>query len=266
MGIPLLSGRDVRQTDTPTAPFVALVSQAFVRRYWPDGNPLGWHIEIGNRDRTIVGVVGDVRVRGLERDSEPQVYVAWQQADGVSPWFAPKDLVVRTAGDPRLLASSLRRIIHRADPGQPVSEVRSLSDIVEADTAPRRVQLWALGAFAGIAFLVAAVGIHGLLAFTVSSRKQEIGVRIALGAKPGDIARMTLGEGFKLAVIGIAGGGVLAYGAGTLLQSLLAGAKPWDFETFAAAALLSLAMTGAGSLLPAIRAARVDPTTAMRAD
>jgi putative ABC transport system permease protein len=160
----------------------------------------------------------------------------------------------------------LRRIIHQADPGQPVSDVRLLSDIVEADTASRRVQLTVLGSFAAIAFLLAAVGIHSLLAFAVSSRTQEIGVRIALGARPSDIVYMTVGEGLKLAAIGIAAGGVLAYGAGRMLESLLAGAKPWDPQTFAAAAALVLAMTVAGSLVPAIRAVRVDPTTAMRAE
>lgn len=266
MSIPLVAGRDVCQTDTPTAPFVALVSRSFVRRYWQTGNPLGQRINIGNYDRTIIGVVGDTRVRGLERDSEPQVYVSWQQASGVSPWYAPKDLVVRTAGDPASLASSLRQIVHQADPGQPVSDVRTLSGIVEAETAPRRVQLTVIGAFAAIAFLLAAVGIHGLLAFAVSSRTQEIGVRIALGARPSQIVSMTVIEGVKLAAIGIVAGGVLAYGAGRLLESLLAGAKPWDLQTFAAAAALALAMSGAGSLLPAIRAARVDPATAMRAE
>jgi predicted lysophospholipase L1 biosynthesis ABC-type transport system permease subunit len=266
MGIPLLEGRDVRQADTGTTPYVALVSQSFVRRYWERGNPLGQHIDIGNHDRIIVGIVGEVRVRGLERNSEPQVYVSWRQADGVSPWYAPKDLVVRTTGDPASLASSLRRIIRQADPGQPISDIRPLSDIVEADTASRRVQLIVLGAFATIAFLLAAVGIHGLLAFAVSSRTQEIGVRIALGARAGDIVYLTVSEGLKLAVIGTLAGGALAYGAGRLLESLLAGVKPWDPGTFAAAAVLSAAMTVAGSLAPAIRAVRVDPATAMRAE
>jgi hypothetical protein len=266
MGIPLLVGRDVRPSDTRTAPRVALVSQSFVRRYWTSEDPLGRHIDIGNHDRIIIGVVGNIRVRGPERNSEPQVYLSWQQPDGVAPWYAPKDLVVRTKRDPATLSSSLRRIIHEADPGQPISDVRTLSDVVEAQTAPRRVQLIVLGAFAAIAFLLAAVGIHGLLAFAVSSRTQEIGVRIALGARPADIVYMTVSEGFKLAAIGIAAGGVLAYGAGGLLQSLLAGGKPWDLATFAAAAALSLAMTVMGSLLPAIRAVRVDPTTAMRSE
>jgi putative ABC transport system permease protein len=266
MGIPLLAGRDVRQADSPKAPYVALVSQSFVRRYWPEENPLGRHIEIGNHERTVIGVVGDIRVRGLERTSEPQVYLSWQQDDSVSAWYAPKDLVVRSSADPAALVSSLRQIIHRADPTQPVSNVQTLSDVVEAQTASRRVQLAVLGAFGVVAFLLAAVGIHGMLAFAVSTRTQEIGVRMALGAQRSDILRATVGEGFRLAAAGVAMGAVLGYGAGRLLQSLLAGIDPWDPATFAAAAALSLTMTLAGSLLPAIRAVRVDPTIAMRAD
>ncbi len=266
MGISLLAGRDVRQTDAHTAPFVALVSQSFVQRYWPNENPLGRHIDIGNHDRIVIGVVSDIRVRGLERSSEPQVYASWQQPDGVAPWYAPKDLVLRTTGDPASLVSSLRRIIRQADPGQPVSDVRSLNEIVEAETASRRVQLAVLGAFGAIALLLAAVGIHGLLAFAVSSRTQEIGVRIALGARHADIINMTVGEALKLAAVGIVMGCVLAYGAGGLLQSLLAGVKPWDPGAFAVAVALSLATALTGSLLPAIRAVRVDPTTAMRAE
>ncbi len=266
MAIPLLSGRDVRESDTRTAPFVAIVSQSFVRRYWPGENPLGRHIDIGNNQRVVIGVVGDIRVRGLERSSEPQVYVSWEQADGVSPWYAPKDLVVRTAGDPNRLVPALRRIIHGADPAQPISDVRPLADIVQAETGSRRVQLAVLGAFAAIAFLLAAVGIHGLLSFAVASRTQEIGVRIALGARSTDILGLTVGEGLRLAAIGTIGGAAIAYGAGRLLESLLAGVKPGDPEAFGAAAILVVLMTLAGSTLPAVRALHVDPATAIRAE
>jgi putative ABC transport system permease protein len=266
MAIPILAGRDIAPSDTHHAPAVALVSQSFVRRYWPGENPLGRHFEIGNLDREVIGVVGEIKVRGLERISEPQVYLSWQQSDGISTWYAPKDLAVRTSGDPAALAASLRRIIHQADPGQPVSDVQLLTDIVDAETATRRVQLAVLGAFGAIAFLLAAVGIHGLLAFAVSSRMQEIGVRMALGARHRDILSMTVGEGFKLGAIGMIAGAALAYEAARLLESLLAGVQPGDPGTFSAAVILAMTMTGAGSLLPAMRALRVDPTTAMRAE
>jgi predicted permease len=267
MGIPLMAGRDVRESDAKHAPYVALVSQSFVKRYWPgEDDPLGRHINIGNHDRRIIGVVGDIRNRGLERSSEPQVYLSWLQPDDVSTWYAPKDLVVRTAGDPNSLISSIRRIIRETDRTQPISEIQTLTDIMEDQTAFRRVQLTVLGAFGAVALLLAAVGIHGLLAFAVSSRTQEIGVRIALGAQRSDIFSMTLGEGAKLAGIGMLLGIALAYGAGRLLQSLLADIKPSDLSTFATAVVVTIAMTFAGSLMPAIRAVKVDPTVAMRAE
>jgi len=208
----------------------------------------------------------EIRVRGLERNSEPQVYLSYKQAERVHPFYAPKDLVVRSAGDPAALAPALRRIIKEADPAQPVSDVRLMNEIVEGETATRTVQVRVLGAFALVAFLLAAIGIHGLLAFAVSSRSQEIGVRMALGARPGDILSMILREGLLLAAAGIVIGAGLAYGAGRAMQSLLAGVDPADFETFSAAVVLALVMTLAGSLLPAVRAVRIDPLNALRAD
>jgi predicted permease len=263
MGIPLLSGREIREQDTHSAPLVAIVSRSFVERYWPGENPIGRRFDVGNHVRTLVGVAGEVRVRGLERSSEPQVYLSWQQTDNVSPFYAPKDLVVRTQGDAAGLIPSLRRIVHEADPGQPIADVRLLADIVESDTASRRAQLAVLGAFGGVALLLAGVGIHGLLAFAVSTRTQEIGVRIALGAQRFDILRMTVGGALRLAMIGIVVGAASALVAGRALESLLAGVPPSDPAAAAVAVALALATTFGGSLLPALRALRIDPTTAM---
>jgi putative ABC transport system permease protein len=266
MGIPLRMGRDVAESDTRESSMVALVSDSFVKRYWPGEAPVGRQINVANFDRTVIGVVGEIRVRGLERNSEPQVYLSYKQAERVSPFYAPKDLVVRSAGDAAALAPALRRIIKEADPAQPVSDVRLMNEIVEGETATRTVQVRVLGAFALVAFLLAAIGIHGLLAFAVSSRSQEIGVRIALGARPGDILSMILREGVLLAAAGIVIGAGLAYGAGRAMQSLLAGVNPADFATFGAAIALALVMTLVGSLLPAVRAVRIDPLNALRAD
>ena len=264
--IPLLAGREVREGDGKDAPYVAVVSQSFVQRYWPRENPLGRHIDFGNHEREIVGVVGDIRVRGPERSSEPQVYLSWKQPDGVSTWYAPKDLVVRTAGEPEVLAPALRRIVREADASQPVSDVQTMRAVVEAETGSRRVQVYVLGAFAAMAFLLAAAGIHSLLAFAVSTRTQEIGIRVALGARPGAIAGMLLRDGVRLAAIGVAAGGLAGYGAGRLLESVLAGVKPGDPEVFGAAGLVAAAMVVLGSLWPAVRALRVDPAAAIRAD
>ncbi len=266
LGIPLLSGRDVSESDSFDRPFVAVVSASFVRRYFGGDNPLGRHFDFGVHDRTIVGVVGDVRVRGLERASEPQVYLSYKQENKESDWYAPKDLVVRTKGDPTSVAPALRRIIREADPEQPVSDVQPLSEIVGKETTSRSVQAIVLGCFALIAFLLAAIGIHGLLSFAVANRTQEIGVRMALGARSADILGMTLRDGFVLAGIGTIVGAALAYAAGRALQSLLAGIQPGDLATFAAAIAAAVVMTIAGSLLPAMRAIRVDPVTAIRAE
>jgi putative ABC transport system permease protein len=267
MGIPMLMGRDVGDLDTPDSLFVAVVSDSFVRKFWPGENPLGRRFDFGNHQRTVVGVVGNIRVRGLERSSEPQVYMPYRQHnENVSTWYAPKDLVVRASGNTAALAPALRRIIREADPQQPISSVRMFADIIEEQTAPRRVQASVLGAFALVAFLLAAIGIHGLLSFAVSNRTQEIGVRIALGAQRSDILGMVMRDGIVLAAIGIVVGVAFAYGAGLQLQSLLAGVHPGDAPTFLSAVVLCLVMTMAGSLIPALRAVRVDPTTAIRTE
>jgi ABC-type antimicrobial peptide transport system permease subunit len=164
------------------------------------------------------------------------------------------------------LMPAVREIIARADPEQPISDVQTLSEIVAADTAPRVTQVRVLGVFAGIAFLLAGIGIHGLLSFAVSHRAPEIGVRMAMGAQRRDILRMVLGEGLTLATIGVLAGVALAYAAGRSLEALLAGITPWDLPTFATGIAVSLAMTIAGSLLPALRAVRVDPLVVMRSE
>jgi putative ABC transport system permease protein len=267
MGVPLRTGRDVRDSDTREAPAVAVVSESLVRRNWPGEDPLGRRFKVAFQDRTVVGVVGDVRVRGLERASEPQVYLPSPQVeDGSIINYVPKDLVIRTGGDPGALLPDVRRIVARADPEQPISNVRPLSDIVAGETAPRAVQVRVLGAFAGVAVLLAGIGIHGLLAFAVSSRAQEIGVRMALGAERSDILRMILRQGVRLAVAGVVAGVAAAYGAGRLLEAILAGVSPRDTATFLVAALLVLGTAFLGSLLPAVRAVRVDPLTVMRTE
>jgi putative ABC transport system permease protein len=265
LSIPLRLGRDVSESDTINTPFVAVVSQSFVRRYWPNASPLGRHFYFAAHDRMVVGVVGDVRVRGLERISEPQVYLPHNQLlDDTFDVYAPKDLVVRSDAPPATLVPAIRHIIQSADRQQPISDVRTMGDIVETQTASRSIQLRVLGAFAALALLLAGIGIHGLLSFTVSQRSQEIGVRLALGACPRDILLMVLRQGAGLAVIGVALGAVLAYVAGRAMQGLLAGVTPADTPTFLAVIGLTLAMTLIGSLLPALRATRVDPITAIR--
>jgi predicted permease len=268
IGIPILQGRDISTTDTIDTPSVAVVSQSFARQYFPDRDPIGRSFGFAFAARTIVGVAGDIRFRGLERtDNEPQVYLAAsQQRDGQIGFYAPQDLIVRTSVPPATLIPAVRAIVRKADPQLPITSLRTLEEVVSLETAPRVIQLRVLGAFATAAFLLAAIGIHGLLAFNVSARSREIGVRIALGAKSLDILRMVIGRSALLAGVGVAIGVALAYAAGRSMQALLAGVDPLDVTVFAAAVGLALLMTFAGSLLPALRAVKTDPLTATRAE
>jgi putative ABC transport system permease protein len=270
LGIPLKRGRDIEESDTLQRPLVAVVSESFAEKYWPGQDPIGRHFIFGAavaKDRLVVGVVGNVRVRGLERESEPQVYLPYQQVeDGFYGFYAPKDLVIRSVLAPGALMPMVREIVRRADPQEPITDVRTMADVVDEQTASRVLQVRVIAAFAAIAFLLAGVGIHGVLSFAVSQRTPEIGVRIALGARGADILAMILRQGVVLAAAGVVPGVLLAYGAGRSMQALLAGVQPGDLATFLSAAALSAAMTVAGCMLPAIRAVRVDPLTAMRAE
>jgi predicted permease len=265
MGIPIHAGRDVSETDTIRGPYVAVVSASFARRYWPDSNPLGRHFTMAFHDRMVVGVVGDIRVRGLERSSEPQVYFPYKQVeDGSFPFYSPESLVVLSSNNSVLPA--IRRIIHTADPEQSISDARPMAEIVAADSAARSVQVDAIASFAAMAFLLTAIGIHGLLAFGVSERRTEFGVRIALGAQRSDILGMVLRQGVVLTAAGAIPGIALAYASGRAMEALLAGVKPGDALTFTAAGALVVLMALAGSLLPAVRAIRIDPIQAIRAE
>lgn len=265
MNIPLHGGRDLADTDTAGTLPVVVVSRSFARQFFDGQEPLGRAFHFAGQERTIVGVVGDVKVRGLMRVSEPQVYVPYRQAaDTAFVWYAPKDLVVRTSGEPMSLVTPLRAIVRAADPDVPVSDVRTLVDVVDGDTAPRVTQLRVLVAFAALAMLLGGIGIHGLLAFTVSARATEIGVRLAIGAHRVDIVSMIARRAFTLAAIGIAIGLTLAYVAGRAMQSLLAGVAPSDGLTALAAMALVLVMTVIGSLVSAVRAASVDPASVLR--
>jgi ABC-type antimicrobial peptide transport system permease subunit len=178
----------------------------------------------------------------------------------------PKDLVIRSTVPAAQVVPAVRGIIRAADATLPVSNVRMLSEIVSDQVASRSVQVRVIAAFAVVAFFLAAVGIHGLLAFSVSTRTHEIGVRMALGARPGSIVALVMREGALLALCGVIPGIALAYAAGRAMQSLLFGVEPGDGTTFAAAAALCVLMTLAGSLMPVLRAVRVAPAAAFRGE
>jgi predicted permease len=266
LSIPVVRGRDVAESDTASTQFVAVVCDSFARAHWPGADPLGQRFFVAFRERVVVGIVGDIRVRGLERESEPQIYLPYQQVpDGGLYFYAPQDMVIKAAA-PATLPRVIRDIVARVDGEQPVADVRLLTDIVAADVGPRRVQIRALALFAAIAFVLAALGIHGLLAFSVSTRLREIGVRIALGARAPDIFRMIVARAMLLAAVGVGIGAAIAYAGGRKMESMLAGVSPADSPTFISAIVLALVMTLIGSIVPALRAVKVDPLIAMRAD
>jgi putative ABC transport system permease protein len=268
MGIPLRLGRDVTEADEGQGPFVAVVSESFAKAHWPGLQPIGQRFTMAFRPRTIVGVVGDVKVRGLERSSEPQVYLPDRQQvpDGSLIGYTPKDLVISASTSPDVLMPAVRRIIAAADPQQPISDVRPLAAIVDSDTAPRQVQVRVLAAFGTVAFLLAGIGIHGLLAFTVAARARELAVRIALGAQNRDIVSLVLRRAVALGAIGAVLGVAAGRGAGQILQTLLAGVSPTDAAVVTASIALCLLVTMVGSLVPAFRAVRTSPIEAMRAE
>jgi putative ABC transport system permease protein len=268
LGIPFVAGRDFAETDRLDHPPVAIVSAAFARRHFPGADPIGRRFKVGGDVvREICGVVGDVRVRGPERKSEPQVYVSSAQVkDGNFVTFAPKDLAVRASGDLLALVPAIRRIVTEADPEQPVSDVKTMDQIVGDQTAPRAAHARILLAFAALAFVLAGVGIHGVLSYAVASRGQELAVRMALGAEAKDVVRMVLRQSARLAAAGVLPGLVLSYATAHAMRTLLAGVGPRDAPTFGAVAVLCFAMTLLGSLAPALRAVRISPLEAMRAE
>jgi predicted permease len=270
LGIPLKTGRDTDDSDGQDRQAVAIVSESFVKRFLPKetvSSAIGHRFTFALQERVIAGVVGDVRMRGLERRAEPQVYLPFRQvADGDVSGYMPRALVVRTSPPPESVAAPIRAVIRQIEPTLPVTDVATLTDVVERDTASRSAQVRVLAAFAAIAFVLAGIGIHGLLSFSVSQRAQEIGVRMALGAQSGDILRMIVRRSVVLALAGMIPGVALAYVAGRSMEALLAGVTPADAPTMLAAVGLSALMTIVGSVMPTLRALRVDPITALRAE
>ena len=267
MGIPIKLGRDVSQTDSADRLYVAVVSESFAKRYWPGKSPLGQHFDFGFHDREVIGVVRDILVRGLEKTSEPQVYLSYQQVpDGWFPIFAPKDLVVHSSQPVGQVLPAIRQILHNVDSEQPISNVRTVAEVIAGQTESRTVQMRVLTIFTAVAVLLAGLGIYGLLSFAVAMRQQEFGIRLALGAQQAHIFNVVLRQGAGLAAAGVLPGLLLAYLAARLLQSLLAGVNPGDALTFSAAALLCMVMALLGTLMPALRAVRADPASVMRAE
>ena len=245
---------------------VALVSQALAARLWPGESAIGKRIRLGGPERpfrTVIGVTGNVHHAGLDATQLKQFYVPERQ------WFFSDDqemLVVRTEGNPTALAAAVRRTIQQIDPAQPIVKVAAMEEVVAASTAQRRLALTLFTCFALAALLLAVAGIYGVLAGNVAERTREIGLRSALGATPGNILRLVMGQGARLAVVGLAVGLFGAFALTRSLRALLFGVGPNDPVTIAVATGLLLAAALAACLVPAVRAIRVDPSQAFRSD
>ena len=266
MGIPLLAGRVFADSDTSQAPPVIVVNQTLARRFWPQANPIGGRLVVdanNGRVSEIVGVVGDVKPERIENQDWPTIYCPYPQAPA-----ATMTMVVQTAGPegapPLSLASPVEREVHQLDPDQPVADARSMEDVVDQAIAGARFNTVLLGVFALIAFVLAAVGIYGVISCDVSERTHEIGIRVALGAQPGDVLKLVLGQGARLAGYGIAAGLAAAFALTRLMAAMLYGVKATDAYTFAAIPVLLGAVALAASYLPSRRALALDPVTALR--
>jgi putative ABC transport system permease protein len=265
MGIPLLRGRGFDEHDTADSPAVVLVSRKLAERHWPGENPLGRQIRFPDVKPVVtaevVGVVGDTKQYNLDETDLGFVYAAQPQNPHIF-----NTLAVRTSGDPMQLANAVRAAVWSVDPEQPVWKVRTQASLVERSKGMPRFLAQLMGGYAALALLLAAVGLYGVTSYSVTQRTREIGLRMALGAEPGDVLRIVLRRGLKLAALGLAIGLAGALAIGRVVRTLLYATSPTDAVTLVTVAVVLLAVAGVASYLPARRATRVDPTVALRYD
>jgi putative ABC transport system permease protein len=263
MAVPLVKGRLIGEADGTFAPPVLLVNEAAAQRFFGERDPLGKQIRFWGASRTIVGIVGNERFHGLAEAPPPAVYAPLDQTPSANGAGA---LLVRTAGNPAALTSAVRGAIHAEDPGLAVFGLEPLAETASRTIAEKRFTMLVLGLLASVALLLAGAGIHGVLSYTVSQRTREIGIRVALGAQPGRVVAMVVGEGLRLAALGTLLGVAGAWVLTRLISGLLYGVTATDPITFAAVPLLLAVVAVIASLVPARRATRVDPVMALRAE
>jgi putative ABC transport system permease protein len=269
MQIPLVRGRFLSDADTTDAPFVAVVDRDFARRFWPDEDPIGKRIAINTVPKsnppmpqwcTVVGVVGHVKHYGPDVEGREQAYFPLAQ----SPFLRSMYLAVRTTLEPTSVTSAIRQQVFAIDKSMPIYEVSTMDQLLSNSVVQPRLNLTLLVTFAALALALAAVGIYGVMAYVVTQRTREIGIRIAVGAQTEDVLRQVLTEGARLAAIGLALGLVGSLATSRLIATLLFGVKPTDPLTFAAVAVILTSVTLAACYIPARRATRVDPMVALR--
>ena len=261
LGMPLLRGRlFTGRDDSTNAPRVAILNEALAGRVFPQENPLGRRLQFHGQWWEVVGIVGNVRHRGLDRNTREHIYLPQAFSS------FPCSLVVRTKVPPLALAETVRNEILKLDPDQPVSNVRTLEQIVANAAGQRRLMLGLLGLFAAAAVLLAAIGLYGVMAFSVSQRTREIGIRMALGAQRGDVLLQVIRQGLKLTMMGVTVGLVGAFALTRVLAHLLFGVTPRDPFTFAGVVILLVTVALVACWLPARRAMRISPTEALRCE
>jgi putative ABC transport system permease protein len=266
LGITLQRGRTFTEADSEKAPLAGMINAMTARRFLSNEDPIGKRFMFGHPSATnppkwftIVGVVSDTRLYGLANPARLEVYVPLRQnpTSGMA-------LVVKSGADPAALTSGIREAVQSIDKDQPIRAISTMKELVSNSVATRRMTLVLLGLFSGLALVLGAIGIYGVISYSVAQRTHEIGIRMALGAPRRDVFRLVVGQGLKLAGIGIAIGIVGAFGLARLMSSLLYGISATDFETFAGVAILLALVAMLACYVPARRAMRVDPTVALR--
>jgi putative ABC transport system permease protein len=264
LGIPISRGRTLTAQDDERAQPVVLINQLFASRVWPGEDAIGKQVQLGGPKRpwrTVVGIVGNVRHEGLDAPQKLQVYVPEAQ------WFNPDSemvLTIHTAGDPAAIASSARQAVWSVNRNVRISEVATMDQVIGTSLSARRFPMMMLGLFAVAALLLAALGLYGVLAYTVAQRTTEIGIRMALGARPGEVLRMILKQGMLLIGFGVAAGIAGALALRSLLAGFLFEVKATDPATLISAALVLILVALLACLIPARRATKVDPLVALR--
>jgi predicted permease len=260
-GIRLQAGRVFAEQDRASSEPVVIVNQSLARTLWPGQDPLG-QVMTQDGGRRVIGVVSDVRHEALEKASGSEMYIPMRQTGD----YGAMELVVRTTLPPETLASGIRAALRPLDPNLPVRELKSLQDLVDKAVSPRKFLVMLLGGFAVFALLLASLGIYAVISYSVNQRVQEIGIRMALGASPGDLQRRILLSTFALAALGLAVGMAASRALSNMLGSLLFGVTSGDLATYIGVGALLIAVAAVAGYIPAWRASRIDPMVALRSN
>jgi putative ABC transport system permease protein len=260
LGISVLKGRTFTDGDNERSPKVAVLNETLARVMWPGDDPVGKELPVpGGSFLSVIGVVRDTRHETLSNDVQSEVYVPYLQEPVIS-----MQLAVRSIADPASLTSAVRKQVAAVDPEQPISHVATLEQTISESVAPRRFTMLLVGIFAAIALALATVGIYGVMAFSVTQRTHEIGIRMALGADRSDVLRLVVRQGLRLTLAGVAFGIAGAWALTRFVTSFLYGVRPTDPATFATVSVVLIAVSVLASYIPARRATKVDPMVALR--